>query len=114
MCQSPEIEIISVDHLIPIKVDLKIGDKECMIQAFVDYTNQQIHCDSDVEKMHGKYVLSIKSEVMNFLRARQQKVIEEQQEIESRNLQYAEEYYRAAKSAQSCNFPNLQEEEDDE
>lgn len=93
-----EIEVLSVQHLIPIKVGLKVGGTETFVGAYVDYTDKSVSVAASELASTGMTVPHFQRAVQQFLSDR---VERQMAESEARQNAEAQQNYRMAQAAQA-------------
>lgn len=92
----PKIEVLSIDHLIPVNVKAKVNGVETVASAFIDYTAGAVYVPES-ELVHVINEDIFKAAVIQFLQDREDREIAEQEAAEQ---EAAQENYRMAKAAQ--------------
>ena len=114
--QSNEIEVLSIDHLIPINVRLKFNGSETVVSAFIDYSTETVHVAPGEADHVGGDAEALKQAVIQFLHDREAREIAEQ---EAQEAEMAAEHYRIMQAQQARAYAQQQaasppEDDDDE
>lgn len=113
--QKNEIEVLSIDHLIPINVRLKFNGGETVVSAFIDYTTETVYVSPGEAEHVGGDEEAVKQAVIQFLHDREAREIAEQ---EAQEAEMASEHYRIMQAQQARAYAaeqaTMPEEDDDE
>jgi hypothetical protein len=96
-----DIEVLDVQHLIPISVRAKIGGKETVIGGYVDYTDKSVSIPSSELAFTGVTEPQFSKAVQQFLTDR---VEQQMADAEEEHTRMAQENYRMAQVDQAIAF----------
>lgn len=97
----PALEVLSVQHLIPISVRLKINGQETVFAAYVDYTDKSVTVPASEVTATGVPEADLAAGVKQYLT---QRVEQQMAEAEAQQTLMARENYRLAQAQQARAF----------
>lgn len=90
----PEIEILSVENLIPINVKCKVNGVETVASAYMDYTSNTVHVHKDEVEVVGDADV-FRQAILDFFNRRDE---EESAEAARQDDLMAQEHYRLSQA----------------